>query len=55
MCRLDFFPKTLDRYMPDEKRVAGYDFDYVLSFEDEFSLTVPGWEANLPIYLRNWS
>ncbi|PZR03815.1 MAG: hypothetical protein DI539_25970 [Flavobacterium psychrophilum] len=38
---LDFFPKTLERYMPDEKRKSGYDFDYVLSFEDEFSLTVP--------------
>jgi hypothetical protein len=38
---LDFFPKTLDKYLPDEKRTNGYDFDYVLSFEDEFSLTVP--------------
>lgn len=38
---LDFFPKTLDSYLPDEKRVNGYDFDYVLSFEDEFSLTIP--------------
>jgi len=38
---LDFFPKTLGQYMPDEKRVAGYDFDYVLSFEDELSLTIP--------------
>lgn len=38
---LDFFPKTLDRYLPDEKRNAGYDFDYVLSFDDEFSLTIP--------------
>lgn len=38
---LDFFPKTLERYMPDEKRKAGYDFDYVLSFQDEFTLTVP--------------
>jgi hypothetical protein len=38
---LDFFPKTLDRYMPDEERKNGYDFDYVLSFEDEFSLTIP--------------
>lgn len=38
---LDFFPKTLDRYLPDEKRKTGYDFDYVLSFEDEFSLTIP--------------
>lgn len=38
---LDFFPKTLESYLPDEKRVRGYDFDYVLSFEDEFSLTIP--------------
>jgi hypothetical protein len=38
---LDFFPKTLERYMPDEKRKSGYDFDYVLSFEDEFSLSAP--------------
>ncbi len=38
---LDFFPKTLKQYMPDEKRVAGYDFDYVLSFEDELSLSIP--------------
>ncbi|WP_315821976.1 hypothetical protein [Paraflavitalea speifideaquila] len=27
--------------MPDEKRKSGYDFDYVLSFEDEFSLSTP--------------
>jgi len=39
---LDFFPKTLERYMPDEKRKRGFDFDYVLSFDDEFSLTIPG-------------
>ena len=39
--KLDFFPKTLDRYMPDEKRTAGYDFDYVLSYDDEFALTIP--------------
>lgn len=37
---LDFFPKTLQQYMPTEKRKSGYDFDYVLSFEDEFSLTI---------------
>jgi len=38
---LDFFPKTLGQYLPDEKRIGGYDFDYVLSFEDELSLTIP--------------
>jgi hypothetical protein len=46
---LDFFPKTLQRYMPTEKRKSGYDFDYVLSFEDEFSLTIPaGKFADVP-------
>lgn len=38
---IDFFPKTLERYMPDEKRENGFDFDYVLSYDDEISLTVP--------------
>jgi hypothetical protein len=38
---IDFFPKTLERYMPDEKRENGYDFDYVLTYEDEISLTIP--------------
>lgn len=38
---IDFFPKSLERYLPDEKRVSGYDFDYVLSYEDEISLTIP--------------
>ena len=39
--KLDFFPKTLQGYMPDEKRMSGYDLDYVLSYVDEFSLTIP--------------
>jgi hypothetical protein len=38
---IDFFPKTLERYMPDEKRAGGYDFDDVMCFEDEISLTIP--------------
>lgn len=38
---IDFFPKTLERFMPDEKRTSGYDFDDVMSFEDEISLTIP--------------
>ena len=38
---IDFFPKTLDRFVPDEKRVEGYDLDDVIKFEDEISLTVP--------------
>jgi hypothetical protein len=38
---IDFFPKTLDRFVPDEKRIEGYDLDDVIKFEDEISLTVP--------------
>jgi hypothetical protein len=38
---IDFFPKTLDRFIPDEKRIAGYDLDDVIKFEDEISLIVP--------------
>jgi hypothetical protein len=38
---IDFFPKTLERYMPDEKRAGGYDFDDIMCFEDEISLTIP--------------
>ncbi len=38
---VDFFPKALDRLIPDEKRIEGYDIDDVLSFEDRITLTVP--------------
>ena len=38
---IDFFPKTLERYMPDEKRAGGYDFDDIMTYEDEISLTIP--------------
>lgn len=38
---LDFFPKTLESYLPDEKRKRGYEFNSVFTYEDEFSLTIP--------------
>lgn len=38
---IDFFPKSLDRFIPDEKRIEGYDLDDVIKFEDEISLTIP--------------
>jgi hypothetical protein len=38
---VDFFPKSLDRFIPDEKRLEGYDFDDVLQYTDEITLTVP--------------
>lgn len=38
---IDFFPTTLQGYMPNEKRTRGYDLNWVTSFEDELSLTIP--------------
>lgn len=38
---IDFFPKTLQSYLPDEKRTRGYDLNWVTAFEDELSLTIP--------------
>ena len=38
---IDFFPKSLTRFVPDEKRIEGYDLDEVVKFEDEISLTIP--------------
>ncbi len=38
---IDFFPKSLERFIPDEKRVNGFDLDDVIKFEDEISLTIP--------------
>jgi len=38
---IDFFPKSLERFIPDEKRVEGYDLDIIVKFEDEIALTLP--------------
>jgi transglutaminase-like putative cysteine protease len=38
---IDFFPKNLSAYMPDEKRTRGYDFESVHSYEDEIELLLP--------------
>lgn len=37
---IDFFPKTLERFIPDEKRKEGYDLDISAKFTDEISLTI---------------
>ena len=39
---VDFFPKSLDRFIPDEKRIQGYDLDVLIKYEDKISLSVPG-------------
>jgi len=38
---LYFFPKSLVGFVPDEKRIEGYDLDVVVKFEDEISLVIP--------------
>jgi hypothetical protein len=38
---IDFFPKSLDRFVPDEKRIQGYDLDVLIKYEDKISLTIP--------------
>ena len=38
---VDFFPKSLDRFIPDEKRIQGYDLDVLIKYEDKISLSVP--------------
>jgi hypothetical protein len=38
---IDFFPKSLDRFIPDEKRIQGYDLDVLIKYEDKVSLTLP--------------
>lgn len=38
---VDFFPKSLDRFIPDEKRIEGYDLDDIIKFEDEITLSIP--------------
>ncbi len=37
----DIFPKQLNGYTPDSNRVAGYDFEGILTYDDEIELTFP--------------
>jgi Transglutaminase-like superfamily/Domain of Unknown Function with PDB structure (DUF3857) len=38
---IDFFPKQLNAYMPDDKRKNDYEFNSTLYFEDEIELAAP--------------
>lgn len=37
---IDFFPKSLERFIPDEKRIEGYDLGESILFDDEISLAI---------------
>jgi transglutaminase-like putative cysteine protease len=38
---IDFFPRKLSAYMPDDKRMNPYEFNSVYTAEDEIALTLP--------------
>jgi transglutaminase-like putative cysteine protease len=41
---IDFFPRKLSAFMPDDKRVNPYEFNSIYTAEDEIELTVPGYK-----------
>ncbi|MFT3682267.1 MAG: transglutaminase-like domain-containing protein [Ferruginibacter sp.] len=41
---IDFFPRKLSSFMPDEKRVNSYEFNSIYTAEDEIELNVPGYK-----------
>lgn len=42
---IDFFPRKLTSYMPDEKRMAPYEFNSIYTIEDEIELNIPGYKV----------
>ena len=41
---IDFFPRKLSDFMPDDKRVNPYEFNSIYTAEDEIELSVPGYK-----------
>ncbi|MBS1509433.1 MAG: DUF3857 domain-containing protein [Bacteroidetes bacterium] len=41
---IDFFPRKLSGFMPDDKRVNPYEFNRIYTAEDEIVLNVPGYK-----------
>ena len=41
---IDFFPRKLSAFMPDEKRVNPYEFNSIYTAEDEIELSLPGYK-----------
>ena len=42
---IDFFPRKLTSYIPDEKRMAPYEFNGIYTIEDEIELNIPGYKV----------
>jgi Transglutaminase-like superfamily/Domain of Unknown Function with PDB structure (DUF3857) len=42
---IDFFPRKLFAFMPDEKRMASYEFNSIYTIEDEIELNIPGYKV----------
>jgi Domain of Unknown Function with PDB structure (DUF3857)/Transglutaminase-like superfamily len=41
---IDFFPRKLSAFMPDDKRINPYEFNSIFTAEDEIELNVPGYK-----------
>ena len=41
---IDFFPRKLSDFMPDDKRANPYEFNSIYTAEDEIELSVPGYK-----------
>jgi transglutaminase-like putative cysteine protease len=47
---IDFFPRKLSGFTPDEKRVNPYEFNRTYTAEDEIELSIPGYKIkDLPV------
>jgi len=42
---IDFFPRKLNDYLPDNKRVSPYEFNSIYTAEDEIELNIPGYKV----------
>lgn len=42
---IDFFPRKLSSYMPDDKRMNPYEFNSIYTAEDEIELNIPGYKV----------
>jgi len=42
---IDFFPRKLTSFLPDEKRMNAYEFNSIYTAEDEIELNIPGYKV----------
>ena len=53
---IDFFPRKLNDYLPDNKRVSPYEFNSIYTAEDEIELNIPGYKVkDIPAAINHQS